>query len=325
MRLTPAWFIYRAYPAAERQAYKDKPFMSKPNREEAYVSSAVGSSLSQSSFGGSEVRSRIGPAHGGGIRGRVSGFSGSSRRNLLRRMASINHTAFRSYQGRVFSVTLTYPGEYPEDSEPCKRHLEALRKRIQRRFGEFSGFWRLSIQQRGAWHFHLLLFVPPSFGSLKELRHFVASSWYEICGRDSEGHLLAGTRVEEVRSWRRATSYAERYVAKREEFPEGTETGRVWGAWNGEMLPVRWETVRVSLRDAYRIRRVYRRLALGGCAPVGPGGGCRGTRSPAGGGGYRRSRRAVLLAGRATTLPRGAVPADSTVTHPGGTPGTPAA
>jgi hypothetical protein len=52
--------------------------------------------------------------------------------------------------------------------------------------------------------------------------------------------------VKEVRSWRRATSYAERYVAKREEFPEGTETGRVWGAWNGEMLPVRWETVRVS-------------------------------------------------------------------------------
>jgi hypothetical protein len=125
----------------------------------------------------------------------------------------------------------------------------------------FSGFWRLGIQERGAWHFHLLLFVPPSFGPVHMLRCFVASSWHEVCGRVSEGHLLAGTRVEQVRSWRRATSYAERYVAKPEEFPEGTETGRVWGAWNGEMLPVRWATVRVSLRDAYRIRRVYRRLA----------------------------------------------------------------
>jgi hypothetical protein len=28
-----------------------------------------------------------------------------------------------------------------------------------------------------------------------------------------------------------------------------------------ELLPVRWETVRVSLEDAYRIRRIYRRLA----------------------------------------------------------------
>jgi hypothetical protein len=27
------------------------------------------------------------------------------------------------------------------------------------------------------------------------------------------------------------------------------------------MLPVWWETVKVSLKDAYKIRRVYRRLA----------------------------------------------------------------
>jgi hypothetical protein len=27
------------------------------------------------------------------------------------------------------------------------------------------------------------------------------------------------------------------------------------------MLPVKWETVKVSPKDAYRIRRIYRRLA----------------------------------------------------------------
>jgi hypothetical protein len=37
--------------------------------------------------------------------------------------------------------------------------------------------------------------------------------------------------------------------------------GRVWEVWNEQLLPVRWETVRVSLSDAYRIRRIYRRLA----------------------------------------------------------------
>lgn len=31
------------------------------------------------------------------------------------------------------------------------------------------------------------------------------------------------------------------------------------------MLPVRWETVKVTLKDAYKIRRIYRRLAkMGG-------------------------------------------------------------
>ena len=42
--------------------------------------------------------------------------------------------------------------------------------------------------------------------------------------------------------WRSATryveSYVEKYVAKPERFPEGVETGRVWGTCKAEMLPV---------------------------------------------------------------------------------------
>jgi len=107
----------------------------------------------------------------------------------------------------------------------------------------------------------LLLFVGQSVGSIGELRRFISSSWYEITGKVSEGHLRAGTRVEGVKRWREATSYVERYMAKLEEFPEGLETGRIWGVWNAELLPVRWETTKVSLRDAFRIRRIYRKLA----------------------------------------------------------------
>jgi hypothetical protein len=120
---------------------------------------------------------------------------------------------------------------------------------------------RLGIQERGACHSQLLLFVPPSFGRVKELRQIIASSWYEICGKLGEDHLQAGIRAKEVNTWREVTSYMERYVAKPERFPEGVVTGWVWGTWNEEMLPVQWETVRVSIKDAYRIRRWFRRLA----------------------------------------------------------------
>ena len=231
------------------------------NSDYAYVSSAVGGSLSQVSLGVNAIGSRVPTAYSRGIRGKIRGFSRESRSNLLRKLASINRTVFRAYEGRLVSITLTYPSEYPQDPKLCKTHLEALRKRLKRTYGPFSGYWRMGIQERGAWHFHLLLFVPPSFGKLKELRHFIALSWYEICGEVSEGHLLAGTWVEEVRNWKSATSYVEKYVAKPEQFPDGIETGRVWGVWNEEMLPVRWETIKVSLKDAYKIRRIYRRLA----------------------------------------------------------------
>jgi len=158
-------------------------------------------------------------------------------------------------------VTLTYPHEYPEDPEVCKNHLKALRRRLQREFGEFAGFWRMGIQKRGAWHFHLLLFVGLSIGLIDELRRFISASWYEVTGKVSEGHLHAGTRVVAVKKWKQATSYVERYMAKPEEFPEGLQTGRIWGIWNKELLPIRWETTKVSLKDAFRIRRIYRKLA----------------------------------------------------------------
>ena len=168
--------------------------MNNLNQAHAYVSSAVGGSLSQLSFTDSVTRNRV-PIKGGGTRGSIKGFSRASRRNFLRRFASINRKAFRSYKGRVIAVTLTYPNEWPEEPWACKGQLKALYKRLKRRFGDFPCLWRMGIQQRGAWHFHLLLFMPSSPRLLDNLRCFVSYSWYEVCGKVSEGHLLAGTRL----------------------------------------------------------------------------------------------------------------------------------
>jgi hypothetical protein len=259
----PQGFIYPTYRAAPTETQRDKPPLESPHQEVAYVSSSVGGSVSTLSFEETITKNQLGPPkrHGRGTRDRIRGFSRASRRNLLLRLASINRSAFKACKGRMISITLTYPHEYPEDAEICKNHLKALRRRLQRKFGEFAGFWRMGIQKRGAWHFHLLLFVKPSFGPIDELRRFISSSWYEVTGKVSEGHLRAGTRVEAVKKWKQATSYVERYMAKPEEFPEGLQTGRIWGIWNENLLPVRWETVQVSFRDAFKIRRVYRKLA----------------------------------------------------------------
>jgi hypothetical protein len=259
----PTGFIYPTYRAAGTEASRDIPSLKGSHQGVAYVSSSVGGSVSTLSFEEIKASNRLSRRkhRSGGTRDRVRGFSRESRRNLLLRLASINRSAFRAFKGRMNFVTLTYPREYPEDPEVCKNHLKALRKRLQRKFGDFAGFWRLGIQQRGAWHFHLLLFVGPSIGSVGELRRFISSSWHEVTGKISEGHLHAGTRVEAVKRWKEVTSYVERYMAKPEEFPEGLKTGRIWGVWNKELLPVHWETAEVSLRDAFKIRRIYRRLA----------------------------------------------------------------
>src|SRR5919107_1153941 len=258
--------MYPTYRAAPAETQIDKPSSKSSHQPSAYVSSAVGGSVSTLSFENPKTSNRLrAPSpplrHGRGIRDRVRGFSRESRTNLLRRLASINRGAFKALKGRMIFVTLTYPGEYPQDPVVCKRHLKSLRKRLQREYGSFAAFWRMGIQQRGAWHYHLLLFVGPSIGPVRELRRFISASWYEVTGKVSEGHLRAGTRVEAVMKWKEATSYVERYIAKPEEFPEELQTGRIWGIWNENLLPVQWETTKVSLKDSYKIRRIYRKLA----------------------------------------------------------------
>jgi hypothetical protein len=252
--------VYPTYRAAATDTQRDRLSLKGSHQDVAYLSSAVGGSVSTLSFEDTKATNRLSPCkrRSRGIRDRVRGFSRASRRNLLRRLASINRRAFR---GRIIFVTLTYPHEHPKDPVLSKSHLKAFRKRLQRKYKSFAALWRMGIQKRGAWHFHLLLFVGPSIGPIGELRRFISSSWYEVTGRNSEGHLRAGTRVEAVKKWKQATSYVERYMAKSEEFPKGLETGRIWGVWNEELLPVQWETTQVSLRDAFRIRRIYRKLA----------------------------------------------------------------
>ena len=147
----PTGFIYPSYRAAQTETQRDKPSSKSSHQEVAYVSSAVGGSVSTLSFEDTTTKNRLRPCKrlGGGTRDKVRGFSRTSRRNLLRRLASINRSAFKAFKGRLISITLTYPHEYPEDPELCKNHLKALRRRLQRKFGEFAGFWRMGIQERG--------------------------------------------------------------------------------------------------------------------------------------------------------------------------------
>src|SRR5918994_1253096 len=127
----PPGFIYPTYRAAPTESYRDMPALESPHQEVAYVSSSVGGSVSTLSFEETITKNQLGPPkrHGRGTRDRVRGFSRASRTNLLRCLASISRAAFKAFKGRLISITLTYPHEYPEDPEVCKNHLKALRRR----------------------------------------------------------------------------------------------------------------------------------------------------------------------------------------------------
>jgi hypothetical protein len=187
-------FIYPTYQAAQTETFRDKAPLKGSHQEVAYVSSAVGGSVSTLSFEDTKTSNRLSPSRrrSGGIRDRVRGFSRESRRNLLRRLASINRAAFKAFKGRLISITLTYPHEYPEDPEVCKNHLKALRRRLQRKFGDFAAFWRLGIQKRGAWHLRYLQELWIGFRSRGDLllASFYQFSISELCSCPDQRHQM---------------------------------------------------------------------------------------------------------------------------------------
>lgn len=199
---------------------------------------------------------------GGGLRGKVSAFSRASRLRLLQKMHTIKpvgnfHATF---------ITLTYGQEFPSPTV-AKRHMDNFLKRLRRRWLYSSGFWRFEFQKRGAPHFHLLLFGLPFVP-----KDTIAKWWANTIGLQfqdtSSGEPRAPfTRIEAIRSHRKAAAYVSKYVAKCDDsgfnFPayltaEGEfihpqtgeisqSIGRWWGVYNALWLPTD-EVVELTLK-----------------------------------------------------------------------------
>lgn len=186
-------------------------------------------------------------------RGQVTAFSAKSRRRLMRLLRSVNQLQL---QGLPVFLTLTYPAEWDGDPARWKRDLDVFLKRLGRRWPAASAVWKLEFQRRGAPHFHLLVFGVQSLP-----RDWVAQVWYEVVNSQDMSHLLAGTRVERVRSWRGVMSYAAKYMGKAGQAPGGQLVGRFWGVYNRAALPVTLAEAVLAFGEFYQLRRILRRYA----------------------------------------------------------------
>jgi hypothetical protein len=176
---------------------------------------------------------------------------------------------------KVFMITLTYEG-IPSDGRMVMDDLGAFRRRLDRwsdeRGIDYGAVWIKEFQRRGSVHFHLLVvfsdLVRGDFRFHRDgLIKFVSRAWHEITGSSDKG-LRAGTRVEGVR--RSAIGYMMRYMGKdyqKNVPPDFKNVGRFWGFWYKENMSYRYDTVRIDLESAWRLRRIlWGLLALRGCS-----------------------------------------------------------
>jgi len=187
------------------------------------------------------------PYGSGGRRGVVSSFSKASRKRMLDKFGHVD----LSHCGRPLFITLTYGQVWP-NNELAKRHLDNFFKRLRRRFPTVSGFWRMEFQNRGAVHFHIVLFNLTFFS-----KRSLCRVWGDVVGRlywdnSTDTPRPPFTRVERLQSARKGFAYLAKYLAKVPEAPAedsavgltmshnsppSPSVGRFWGLFNRRCVP----------------------------------------------------------------------------------------
>jgi len=198
---------------------------------------------------------------GGGFRGVVKGFSRGSRRRLMTKIAGVQRGAVLP----VF-VTLTYPLAFPEPKQ-SKYHLKLFIQSMKRAFPFAGIIWKLEPQQRGAPHYHLLVWGV----KVKSLRAWVPNAWFEIAGGGDNFHLLWHEGklknkhcTQQVNSYNGVWAYASKYLGKTFEVAgwDSKEVGRFWGVIAPENIPFgEVQTLEVSRAEAVQVMRYQKRFA----------------------------------------------------------------
>jgi len=175
------------------------------------------------------------PSGFGHGRGVIRVFSRGARLRLLRFMARLKTRKIRAtFLTLTFSKVVT--------NERAKKCFKRFIMRLRRRYKDTSGIWRMEFQERGAIHFHLLLFRLP-FWKQSE----VQQTW-EACTEEA----VSIVDIRLVHGAKSIMSYISKYIAKpddRTEIPSLEDdtyqhvereklAGRFWGYINKELLPL---------------------------------------------------------------------------------------
>ena len=176
----------------------------------------------------------------------IKGFSKASQRTIKNYLFGVNWKILKAesktaQMSRGIFVTLTYPEQYSESWHDWKSHLEAFRKRLQRKWGKnVSVIWKLENQEARCLkyncdfvpHFHLIIDLKTET-YIYLFRKWLSDAWFEVVKSGDEKHRRAGTQALVIYGEPgngKLMSYLCKYMSKN--FKTDFHTGRCWGIWN---------------------------------------------------------------------------------------------
>lgn len=152
--------------------------------------------LHQIDLDGIKASRELYEARVGTRRGSISTFSRKSRKRLLELVSRLSNDAHGVF------LTATYK-KLQLDHKEAKKHLDKLRRWVEYHHPESAIIWRMEYQDRGAIHFHLLVFNVGYIPAKK-----LTAYWQKMTGDSSYPD------VKRIENKRKAAYYVSKYIAK---------------------------------------------------------------------------------------------------------------
>ena len=152
-------------------------------------------------------------------RGAVTEFSPKSRRRLQRQLATMKKSEV------AYTMALTLPGCGIEKfgHEFVMESFEAIMRRLSatHHFSNVTGFWKRELQQRGALHYHLLLYGLENDGLRADFQSWLVSQWTSffrssLTDEQGEHHRWWHSRAHNMQLVVNFSAYFSKYLGKDE-------------------------------------------------------------------------------------------------------------
>jgi len=172
-------------------------------------------------------------------RGIIKSFSPRSRFRLFALLAKIKDIK----SSNAIFVTLTYHYGFKGDDRAAQKDLHNFLSRLRNFDNNVQYIWRLEYQDRGAPHFHFILFPGSSYNSNDHEKYVSSLSllWHNIADPTSNAHAKYGFKECKITNYRKACAYLSKYIAKLPRFNPDVLSAKQWG--NSRDLPIVFESI----------------------------------------------------------------------------------
>jgi hypothetical protein len=157
----------------------------------------------------------------------IKEFSKHSRRRLFSIITSLDYDAY----GKPIFVSATWHEDYPNSKNDIKTHLDKFHKRLKRNLPDFHIVWKLEYQERGAPHFHFVLFPLDSSKSFQtdQTYDIIKLHWDSLKQCKCVHCKKYSIKTKPINEFGHCMIYISKEIGKLTQNQQHHNLGRIWG------------------------------------------------------------------------------------------------